>query len=215
MCAENSSGCTISPETAGADVGVGEDVAVDVGSGVGGSIAPPTTRSANPITPTPKALARDPSAKRRGLIRPSTDHPMIANPTRIKIPAAIATSTFQAMRTAAQPAFVPPTSRSRCAGGASTSCAARFSFASFWPLAFDSQTRIASDYLCCRFLKTDLAISCCLWHLIFGLCLWLSDYRSRLGGLLGLLSPNLRRTFFYGFHGLDGAVKMGNVLCDR
>ena len=98
VCAENSSGCTISPETAGADVGVGEDVAVDVGSGVGGSIAPPTIRSANPITPTPKALARDPSAKRRGLIRPSTDHPMIANPTRIKIPAAIATSTFQAMR---------------------------------------------------------------------------------------------------------------------
>ena len=72
------SGCTISPETAGADVGVGEDVAVDVGSGVGGSIAPPTIRSANPITPTPKALPRDPCAKRTRLIRPSADHPMIA-----------------------------------------------------------------------------------------------------------------------------------------
>ena len=76
--------------------------------------------SAHPITPTPKALARDPSAKRNGLISPSTDHPMIANPTRIKIPAAIATSTFQAMRTAAQPAFIPPTSRSRCASATPT-----------------------------------------------------------------------------------------------
>ena len=67
----------------------GAGLVAGVSSDSGSSIEPPTMNSANPITPTPKALPRDPCAKRNGLIRPSTDHPMIANPTRIKTPAAI------------------------------------------------------------------------------------------------------------------------------
>ena len=62
----------------------GAGLVAGVSSDSGSSIEPPTMNSANPITPTPKALPRDPSAKRTGLIRPSADHPMIANPTRIK-----------------------------------------------------------------------------------------------------------------------------------